>query len=385
VTIAFVQSAEATAGTSVTSLTCAYSSNNGSGNLLLCGVRIGGNTAATITYSDTKSNSWSAVTTQGQTTDGHEAGMGYAPNSAAGANTVTASQNGTASSLYMLIAEYSGLATSAPLDKYASAQANGVTTTTSGATGTTTNSTELLFAISTNSNTNTTAATANSFGTGSGTATIRQYASASNSYKLLAWDATTTSTGAYNASVTWPTSGNNTAIIATFLPPGVALTGQGITSAQGSFTKTAAIAMSQENATLAQGSLALTISVPLTGLQITSAQGTLATALILQHLVATFAQGSMSPGSGVTMGGLSISSAQGAFKVTAIQRTNLPTAPPTTRTINMQALSYEVDGPVRPYPIYQFSRGRTFIKRPYENPAAGEVQGATSSGGGPGL
>lgn len=65
--------------------------------------------------------------------------------------------------------------------------------------------------------------------------------------------------------------------------------------------------------------------------------------------------------------------------------TNIPTAPPVKRQVNMLALSYEVAGPLQPYPIYQFSRGRTFWKRPYENPFAGLIAGQSSSGGGPGL
>ena len=65
--------------------------------------------------------------------------------------------------------------------------------------------------------------------------------------------------------------------------------------------------------------------------------------------------------------------------------TNIPTAPPTKRTVSMQALCYEVAGPLQPYPLYQFSRGRTFWKRPYENPFAGLIPGQSSAGGGPGL
>lgn len=45
-----------------------------------------------------------------------------------------------------------------------------------------------------------------------------------------------------------------------------------------------------------------------------------------------------------------------------------PVRPVTTRKVNIRALSYALDGPEQPYPVYQFSEGRSFIERPRHNP-----------------
>ena len=47
---------------------------------------------------------------------------------------------------------------------------------------------------------------------------------------------------------------------------------------------------------------------------------------------------------------------------------HIPTAPPTIRKVQIRALVYELDGPARPYPVYQFSRGVVKIELPNHNP-----------------
>jgi hypothetical protein len=48
--------------------------------------------------------------------------------------------------------------------------------------------------------------------------------------------------------------------------------------------------------------------------------------------------------------------------------TNIPTAAPQRKTIDLRALSYGIDGPERPYPVYQFSGYRTKYEYPGHNP-----------------
>lgn len=50
--------------------------------------------------------------------------------------------------------------------------------------------------------------------------------------------------------------------------------------------------------------------------------------------------------------------------------TNIPTAPPRKRTIDVRSLSYGLSGPEQPYPVYQFSGYRIKIERPGHNPFA---------------
>lgn len=48
--------------------------------------------------------------------------------------------------------------------------------------------------------------------------------------------------------------------------------------------------------------------------------------------------------------------------------TNIPTARPTIRKIDMRSLSYGIGGPEQPYPAYQFSQGRVKPEYPRHNP-----------------
>lgn len=90
--------------------TVAYLSNNTAGNLLILVGRT--NTPASVTVSDSQSNAWAkAVAQANASTNGIV--IWYAPNCKAGANTVTVSGG---LGVELVIAEYSGLATSGVLD-----------------------------------------------------------------------------------------------------------------------------------------------------------------------------------------------------------------------------------------------------------------------------
>ncbi len=48
--------------------------------------------------------------------------------------------------------------------------------------------------------------------------------------------------------------------------------------------------------------------------------------------------------------------------------TNIPTAKPTLRKIDMRSLSYGLSGAEQPYPVYQMAGGRARLEYPRHNP-----------------
>jgi|GEM_PF-2086111 len=54
--------------------------------------------------------------------------------------------------------------------------------------------------------------------------------------------------------------------------------------------------------------------------------------------------------------------------MTAPYGTNVPTARPRKRTIDLRSLSFGVSGPEVPYPVYQFSGYRIRWEYPQHNP-----------------
>lgn len=48
--------------------------------------------------------------------------------------------------------------------------------------------------------------------------------------------------------------------------------------------------------------------------------------------------------------------------------TNIPTAKPQKRVVDIRSLSYALSGPEQPYPVYQFSYGRAKLEYPRHNP-----------------
>lgn len=118
----------------------AYPSNVTAGSLLLCGVvwNDAGDTINLSTVTDSLGNTWKPFKTVNGSDAFSVAGW-YAANSGGGANTVTATFDTNAANKGLIVAEYSGIATSTPLDQTAgqfqlspSTSADGVTSGTVG-------------------------------------------------------------------------------------------------------------------------------------------------------------------------------------------------------------------------------------------------------------
>jgi hypothetical protein len=93
-------------------------------------------------------------------------------------------------------------------------------------------------------------------------------------------------------------------IFYTASPPGtVGLTGQGVTSAQGTLAPSTSVALAGQAVTIAKGTLSPTTSIALTGQVSTSAQGTLspATSVALTGQAVTSAQGTLSPSGNISV------------------------------------------------------------------------------------
>lgn len=123
--IAYVQSAENNVSTSLV-VSKAYTSNVAAGNLLICIVHIynNGGGPGTITVTDTLGNTW--VQAAGGLAGYFGLGwteIWYCANCLGGANTVTATCTANGSSNYpgITLFEYSGVATSSPLEAHADA------------------------------------------------------------------------------------------------------------------------------------------------------------------------------------------------------------------------------------------------------------------------
>lgn len=112
---AHVQSTSSTAF-SGTSIALAYGSNVTAGSLLVCHVYANHGVTG---IADSRTQTWSsAVSVTDNAT--YTLATYYFPNTTAGANTVTVTFAGTITYASLQIAEYSGCATSTPLDKFAS-------------------------------------------------------------------------------------------------------------------------------------------------------------------------------------------------------------------------------------------------------------------------
>lgn len=106
----------------------AFASNNTAGNLLVAVIGWTNSLAnGPVSIADTRGNAWTICTGIYDTPNDQGCTIAYAPNCAAGANTVTVTFNATALYRRLTLAEYSGAATSTPLDKQ---QGNVQTTTT---------------------------------------------------------------------------------------------------------------------------------------------------------------------------------------------------------------------------------------------------------------
>jgi virginiamycin B lyase len=115
------------------------------GNMLIAAVRME-TTSQGVTISDTLGSSFTEAVSQTQDQDGHKIHIFFAPNIAAGANTVTATFSGNNDHSWLSVYEYAGIPTANPLDRTARAQGFGPSPST-GLTPETTNAHELLFAL----------------------------------------------------------------------------------------------------------------------------------------------------------------------------------------------------------------------------------------------
>ena len=143
-TISFVQGNTATSH-AASSVAIAYRSNNASGNLLVAAAGSFNSMAQqTLTISDSAGNAWSqaVVTTSfGSTALVY---IWYAVNSKAGPNTVTFTPSRRDGDIDATIYEYSGIATSSPLDQTNSATCSSCSSLSTGNVSTT-QASELLF------------------------------------------------------------------------------------------------------------------------------------------------------------------------------------------------------------------------------------------------
>jgi hypothetical protein len=121
-TIALVQHTNKDAA-AATSTTLAYGSNPAANNLLIVAVRSGNGTGSTITCTDTIGNTWTSGTISIDATNGQSEQLCWAVNSTSAADTVTVTLNASAT-IRMAIYEYSGTATSNPLDVQATGAAD---------------------------------------------------------------------------------------------------------------------------------------------------------------------------------------------------------------------------------------------------------------------
>jgi thermitase len=216
--IALVQSGSVQ-GSASKSISKAFGRANTAGNLIIAFVRMS-TTTQTVTVKDSLGNTYADAVSQTQTTDGSQIHLFYAKSIKAGANTVTATLSGSNSHPWLAIYEYSGLSTSAPLDKTAHGQGTSASPN-SGATGTVSAATELVFAGLGLPSTSGATVTA-----GSGYHLEQQTTSTSRAANE---DRLTTSTGSYSGTFALSGSTNWSAVVATFaatavVPPPPAIT-----------------------------------------------------------------------------------------------------------------------------------------------------------------
>ena|ERR1700676_5092070 len=121
--IAFVQGNNNT-GQSGTTVPLAFTSNNTVGSLLILTVR--GTLDATSITDSAGNSSWTQVD---HLQNNEWCSLWFNPNCLAGANTVTAHFASSASSVYLAVGEYSGVATVSPLDTHGITSGNSATAT----------------------------------------------------------------------------------------------------------------------------------------------------------------------------------------------------------------------------------------------------------------
>jgi hypothetical protein len=115
-TIAHVQSANLTNDTGAATIVQPFAVNVTAGSLIVAAMSWDTSSGSTVTCSDTRSNAYTTLNVWNDATNTQSLAICYAPNSSAGADTVTATLGAGAGFRRMIISEYSGVATSSPVD-----------------------------------------------------------------------------------------------------------------------------------------------------------------------------------------------------------------------------------------------------------------------------
>lgn len=340
-------------GSAVTSLSKAFASSVAAGDSIRCGVRFG-NTGATYTISDnvnTGSN-YNQDVTRTLATDGDTVIIASKDSTAAGTTTVKA-QSSASTTIAMGIAEYSGIAASASLDKTVSANSTG-TAANSGNTATTTVANELVYSAM---------GLAGNGGTvvGSGSTTLLDTVTntGSGNISFAHGSQIVTVTGTYNGQYTLGTSQEWAVAVATYAaasgggagatawltpirgpgrspgkppvsarfyqPPRAltitstdvtsALTGQTATFTVGTITPTISYGLTEQTATFTEGTLSPTASYSITGQSASFIEGILTPAISygLSAQTATFTEGVLSANLAAALTAQTATFAEGAL------------------------------------------------------------------------
>jgi hypothetical protein len=156
-----VQASSTASSASASSTSLAFTSNNTAGNTIVVAASWQA-TGLTPTCSDSQGNAYSTIVTKADATNDSQSGICYATNIKAGANTVTVTYGASETYRSLAIQEYSGIATTSPVDTSISNTATG-TTSTNGYTSTTSvtgTSGDLIFGFFTDETGNSATATA---------------------------------------------------------------------------------------------------------------------------------------------------------------------------------------------------------------------------------
>lgn len=210
--IAFVQATlNGTIFASGSSCAIAYDSNVTAGNFL-AGITYSANVGATVSCVDSLGQTWSEAQSQVQSTDGNIMKIVYFANTVGGANTLTCTWTGGGPTFRCGVLEYSGVATTTPLDQHTSAQ--GAAGTADSGNVTPSQDNELVIMAASNSN-----GTTFTIGTG----TKRVNVPDATTTRIGAGEEIQTTATARQSSWTFGSSGNWSSLIATFKPAGGAV------------------------------------------------------------------------------------------------------------------------------------------------------------------
>lgn len=145
--IGFVQASYCRAS-SASTVTCSYTTTVSAGDLLVADVAPTNTTASafTVSVSDNKNGTWTSAA-QCFSAYSAQANLFYFPNSASGSITVTATSSTSTSVFGLAIIEYSGIATTSPLDAGGTCSSLATGTSVTVPSVTTTNASDLVLSV----------------------------------------------------------------------------------------------------------------------------------------------------------------------------------------------------------------------------------------------